>query len=74
MTLFDIVTESSTMLPDPAVNTRHQIEEAVHSVIRPDHGPVTRDRMDVITIPWPTRDDYPISEHTTNHLFTMEFR
>ena len=69
----DVQTDSATMLPEQPVDIRGEVEEAVRSVIGSNHGPVTYDKRNVVTIPWPTRDDHPISKHTTNHFFTMAF-
>ena len=66
----EIYTDSSVLLPDPPVDIRHEVE--VRSVIGPD-SEVTCNSRNVVTIPWPTRDNHPLSENTTNHFFTMAF-
>ena len=65
-------TESGVLLPEPAVNIREQVENVVKNVIGPAHGPVTESR-NVVTIPWPSRDDTPVSEFTTMHFFSLAF-
>jgi hypothetical protein len=66
-------TDSSVLLPDPPVDIRQVVEDAVHSVIGPNAGEVTCNKRNIVTIPWPTRDNHPLSENTTNHFFTMAF-
>ena len=66
----EICTDSSVLLPDPPVDIRHEVEHAVRSVVGPD-SEVSCNRRNVVTIPWPTRDNNPLSENTTNHFFTM---
>ena len=69
----NMMTDSLTMLPDLHVDIRQEVEDTVRTVIGPEHGQVTCDRRNVVTIPWPTRDDHPISEHTTDYFFSMAF-
>ena len=37
------------------------------------HLIITTDKRGTCTIPWPTRDNNPISEYTTVHFFTLAF-
>jgi hypothetical protein len=69
----DVPTQSTVILPDVVVDVRQQVEDAVRDVVGDNHGPVTENRRKQITIPWPTRGCHPLSEHTTNHFFTMAF-
>ena len=65
-------TESGVLLPKPVVSIRDKVEKVVEEVIGPVHGPVTASRG-TVTIPWPTRDDIPVSEFTTMHFFSLAF-
>ena len=64
--------ESSVLLPKTVVDIRQHVQDTVRSVVGPDCD-VTCNRNKILTIPWPTRDNQPLSEFTTNHLFTMTF-
>ena len=44
----------------------------MQEVVSPDHGPVTSKRKSV-TIPWPTRDNVPLSELKTKNFFNLAF-
>ena len=65
-------TVSGVSLPDPCINIREEVERVVEEVVGPNHGPVTSNRKSV-TIPWPTRDNVPLSEFTTKYFFTLAF-
>jgi hypothetical protein len=69
----EVCSDSTVLFPDPPVDIRQQVEDAVRSVVGPEHGEVTGNRRNIITIPWPTRDNQPLSEFTTNHFFTLAF-
>ena len=56
-------TESGVLLPEPAVNIRESVENMLTNAIGTAHGPVTESR-NVVTIPWPSRDDTHVSEFT----------
>ena len=66
-------THSSVLLPETPVDIRQQVENTVRDVIGPNHGEVTKDKRNTVTIPWPTQDLQPISEFTTVNFFTMSF-
>ncbi|XP_070537019.1 uncharacterized protein [Ptychodera flava] len=68
----DSETSSSVLLPEPSLDIRQEVENVVKEVVGPSHGDVTCKRK-VITIPWPTRSDTPISEFTTNYFFSLAF-
>ena len=38
-----------------------------------DHGDVTVNRRDTVSIPWPTRGSVPLSEFTTQYFFSIPF-
>ena len=65
-------TVSCVSLSDPCFNIREEVEKVVEKVVGSNHGPVTSKRNKV-TIPWPTRDNVPMSEFTTKYFFTLAF-
>lgn len=65
-------TDSGVLLPEPCINIRDEVEKVIQEVIGPDHGPVTC-KQNIVTIPWPTRDNTPVSEFTTVNFFTQAF-
>lgn len=66
-------TASSVLLPDPGVNIQSEIEEIVKDVTGQNDAHVTVNKRGVFTIPWPTRNNTPLSEFTTEHFFTLAF-
>lgn len=65
-------TDSGVLLPEPCINIRDEVEKVIQEVIGPDHGLVTC-KQNIVTIPWPTRDNTPVSEFTTVIFFTQAF-
>ena len=63
---------SSVLLPDANVDIRQQIEDVVRDVVG-ENAEVTMNRRNTFTIPWPTRDNIPVSEFTTHYFFTLAF-
>ena len=68
----ELETVSCVNLPDVSVDIQKQVENVVNEVVGDDHGKVTA-KGNNITIPWPTRQNEPISEFSTNHFFTLAF-
>ncbi|CAC5402976.1 unnamed protein product [Mytilus coruscus] len=66
-------THSSVILPDPHINIRKKVEDIVSDVVGQAHGDVTINKKGTITLPWPTRENTPVSEFTTHHFFTLAF-
>lgn len=66
-------TASGILLNDPPRDIRQEVEDIVSDVVGEDHGEVTINRLKHITIPWPTRDNTPLSEFTTRNFFTLAF-
>ena len=64
-------TNSGVLFPDQSVNVREQVETIVKDVI--GDCQVTENKRGVITIPWPTRDNIPMSEFTTRYFFHISF-
>ena len=64
--------DSGVLLSEPVLNIQDQVEKVVKEVVGPVHGPVTASR-NVVTIPWPTRNDIPVSEFTTKYFFSLAF-
>jgi hypothetical protein len=60
-------------LPDPNVDIKKKVENVVNEVIGEYHGGVTDKKKGTVTIPWPTRPNIPISEFTTQYVFTLAF-
>ncbi len=61
-------TASCVPLPDTSVNIKEQVTKVVEDAVSPDTG-----SRKAVTIPWPTRDDVPLSEFTTRSFFTLAF-
>jgi hypothetical protein len=72
-TLISATTNSSVLLPDPNVDIKKKVENVVNVVIGEDHGGVIVNKKGTVTIPWPTRQNIPISEFTTQYIFTLAF-
>ena len=68
----DSVSHSSVLLPDAPVTIQNQIENVVKSVLG-SAAEVSVNRQGTCTIPWPTRDNSPVSEYTTTNFFTLAF-
>ena len=66
-------TDSTVLLPDPIVDVRMEINEAVQDVVNEAQHQQVKEKRPAVIIPWPTRDDRPLSEHTTAYFFTMAF-
>jgi hypothetical protein len=60
-------------LPDPNVDIKKKVEDVVNVVIGEDHGCVIVNKKGTVTIPWPTRQNIPLSEFTTQYIFTLAF-
>jgi hypothetical protein len=60
-------------LPDPNVDIKKKVENVVNVGIGEDHGGVTVNKKGTVTIPWPTRQNIPIFEFTTQYCFTLAF-
>jgi hypothetical protein len=60
-------------LPDPNVDIKKNVENVVNVGIGEDHGGVTVNKKGTVTIPWPTRQNIPIFEFTTQYCFTLAF-
>ena len=63
------ITHSSVLLPDPSVDINTQVRSVVSDFICSDKG-VTESKRGKISIPWPTRDDTPLTEFTTQYFDT----
>ena len=64
--------DATVLLPNPIVDGRMEINQAVQDVVNEaQHQQIKR--HPAVIIPWPTRNDRPLSEHTTAYLFTMAF-
>lgn len=69
----DGATASGVLLPEPMVNIREKVQSVVEEVIGPEHTEVTVNKRNIATIPWPTRDNNPVSEFATKHFSTLAF-
>ena len=66
-------TNSSVLLPEVNVDIRKAVETIVHDVVGENAGDVTMSKKKILTLPWPTRDNTPASEFTTQNFFTLSF-
>ncbi len=64
---------SSVLLPDQTLELRQEVENIVEDVMGEDHDNITINRRGTVTIPWPTHNNTPLSEFTTQYFFTMAF-
>jgi hypothetical protein len=69
----DAYSTSGTLLNDAPVDIRQQVEDIVKDVVGDNHGHVGINRRKHVTIPWPTRQNSPLSEFTTKNFFTLAF-
>lgn len=66
-------TNSGAQLPDSNINIRSQVESILQDAIGDNHGDVSVNKRGPVTIPWPTRDNIPVSDFTTQYFFTLAF-
>ena len=66
------ITNSSVILPDDVVNIKEKVEDIVHDVIG-NNAQVHQSKRGKLSIPWPTRDNTPLSEFSTKYFFTLAF-
>jgi hypothetical protein len=65
---------SGAQLPDSNININKKVESILQNVIGDNHENVSVNKRGTISIPWPTRDNIPISEFTTQYFFfTLAF-
>ena len=72
----DIVTgetHSTMMLPDTVCNISEKVKNVVKDVMGENNSDVIKSKRGIFTIPWPTRDNQPVSEFTTVNFFTLAF-
>jgi hypothetical protein len=61
-------------LPDPNVDIKKKVENVVNVVIGEDHGGVIVNKKGTVTILWPTKQNIPISEFTTQYFLHWPFQ
>ena len=66
-------THSGVLLNDIPKDIRKEVEKVVEDVVGKHKGEVTENRLGHITIPWPTRNNVPLSEYTTRNFFSLAF-
>jgi hypothetical protein len=49
------------------------VNKIVKDVIGENHGKVSVNKKGTVTLPWPTRNNEPVSEFTTQYFFTLSF-
>jgi hypothetical protein len=49
------------------------VNKIVKDVIGENHGKVSVNKKGTVTLPWPTRNNQPVSEFTTQYFFTLSF-
>ena len=65
-------THSSVLLPDPNINIQKTVQGIVKDVVGNDHS-VSVNKKGTLILPWPTRNNKPVSEFTTQYFFTLAF-
>ena len=66
-------TNSGVLLPEPNVDIHKQISNIVADVIGKQAPTVTMHKKKHTVLPWPSRNDTPVSEFTTQYFFTLSF-
>lgn len=66
-------TNSGVLLSDPPVDIRKTVSDVVQNVTGQTDVEVSANNRGVLTIPWPTRENSPVSEFVTRNFFTMAF-
>ena len=61
------------MLPDTVCDITEKVKNVVKDVMGENNSDVTKSKRGIFTIPWPTRDNQPVSEFTTVNFFTLAF-
>ena len=61
-------------MPDPNVDIKKKVETVVNAVIGEDHGGVIVNKKGTVTILWPTKQNIPISEFTTQYFLHWPFQ
>ena len=69
----DGTTHSSVLLSDPEINISEEVNKIVKDVIGEIHGKVGVNKKGTVTLPWPTRNNQPVSEFTAQYFFTLSF-
>ena len=68
----DCSTHSGVLLSDVPINIQSEIKNIVQEVMG-DNAEVSTDKKGICTIPWPTRDNVPVTEYKTTNFFTLAF-
>ena len=64
----DCQTASTVLLQDPIVNIQSEKEKVLNNIIINEQN-----KKSSITIPWPTRNNLPVSEFTTRNFLHLHF-
>ncbi|XP_021371429.1 uncharacterized protein LOC110466321 [Mizuhopecten yessoensis] len=67
----DGLSESGVLIPEPNLDINKELQTVVEDIIKQNEK--SSSKTSVIKIPWPTRDNIPISEFTTKYFFTLAF-
>ena len=69
----DCETASSVLLSDPKIDINKEKQHAIANVVNENDDTMSCRKKKSVTLPWPTRDDQPLSEFTTRNFFTLAF-
>ena len=64
-------TASTATLKDMSIDIHENVQQALKQIV--NEGSVSKNKRVRITIPWPSRNEQPMSEFTTTHFFTLCF-
>jgi hypothetical protein len=67
----DGATHSSVLLSDPEIFISEEVNKKVKDVIGEIHGKVGVNKKGTVTLPWPTQNNEPVSEFTTQYFFSL---
>ncbi|KAL4227765.1 hypothetical protein ACF0H5_013201 [Mactra antiquata] len=64
--------DSTVPLSDEPINIEQEVRKIASEVVGPQAGPITSGRK-YVCIPWPTQNNEPLSEFTTQFFFSLSF-
>ena len=66
-------TASGVLLSDPVVNIKDKIHSVIKDITENSNHNISVNKKNEVVLPWPTRDNIPVSEFTTKNFFTLAF-
>ncbi|XP_062621909.1 uncharacterized protein LOC134283470 [Saccostrea cucullata] len=66
----DGLSDSGVLMPEPSIDINQEVHNVVEDIVNENKS---KKKNPTMSIPWPTRDNIPISEFTTKYFFTLAF-